>query len=89
MTTHTLPPTAFQLGAHVRYVGWERRALPIGPARREVVLIPGMVGVVILSSGPSRPGHCRVQFRNGYQLDITPDNRGQFEETLEGACAVN
>jgi len=28
-----------------------------------------------------RPWHCRVQFKNGFQLDITPENRADFELT--------
>jgi hypothetical protein len=68
---------AFEFGAHVRYVGRQRRFLPAGTGR-EVVLAPGMVGVVILGGGGER---CRLQFRNGFQLDVTPENRAQFEPT--------
>jgi hypothetical protein len=67
----------FDFGAHVRYVGARSCEVPAGRAGREVVLTPGMVGVVILSAGTA--GHYRVQFKNGFQLDVTPENRGDFE----------
>jgi len=46
-----------------------------------------MDGVILLSTGAlSHQGaaapnswHCRVQFQNGFQLDITPENRADFE----------
>jgi hypothetical protein len=72
----------FEFGAHVRYIGRQRRFLPAGTGR-EVVLAPGMVGVVILSGG----GRCRLQFRNGFQLDVTPENRAQFEPTQRHVIA--
>lgn len=67
--------TAFPFGSHVRYLGPRIRELSAG----SVVLIPGMVGAVTLSSGPGADWHCLVQFRNGYQVEVTPENRGQFE----------
>ncbi len=66
---------AFPFGSHVRYLGPRIRELSAGA----VVLIPGMVGVVTLSSGPSAAWHCLVQFRNGYQMEVTPENGGHFE----------
>lgn len=81
-------PTLFNLGDHVRYVAAQRRALPAGQGNEaELVLVPGMEGVILLSTGAlsdqgttaSNPWHCRVQFRNGFQLDISPGNRADFE----------
>src|SRR5437899_11832829 len=81
-------PAPFNVGDHVRYVAAERRALPAGQGNEtELVLAPGMDGVIILSTGAlSHPGaaaphswHCRVQFQNGFQLVITPENRADFE----------
>jgi hypothetical protein len=76
-------PAPFDFGEHVRYIGAERCEVPAGHAGHEVVLAPGMVGVVILSPGSSGPCRCRVQFKNGFQLDVTPDNRADFEATCE------
>ncbi len=73
--------SAFDFGDHVRYIGAKRCEVPAGHARHEVVLAPGMVGVVILSPGQSGECHCRLQFKNGYQLDVTPENRSDFEAT--------
>ena len=80
--------TSLNLGDHVRYVGPHRWALPAGLGQRpELVLTRGMEGVVLLSTGaltrplPKAPRRwrCRVQFENGFQTDITPDNRADFE----------
>jgi hypothetical protein len=77
----------FNLGDHVRYVGAQRRALPAGQGKEtEVVLAPGMEGVIILSTGAlsdqgaaaPNPWRCQVQFQNGFQIDITPENRADF-----------
>jgi hypothetical protein len=88
-TDRTRGAASFDWGDHVRYIGRRRCEVPAGPAGREVVLAPGMVGVVILSAGPSGPCHCRVQFKNGFQLDVTPDNRAEFEPAhTRGALAV-
>jgi hypothetical protein len=82
-------PAPFNLGDHVRYVREQRRTLAAGPrGEKELVLVPGMEGVVLLSTGALSdqgaaapdPWHCRVQFQNGFQLDITPENRADFEE---------
>jgi hypothetical protein len=48
-----------------------------------------MEGVIVLSTGAlsshgaaaPKPWHCRVQFQNGFQLDITPSNCADFELT--------
>lgn len=84
----TIRPVWSGFGAHVRYVGNSIRALPLGPTRREVVLTPGMIGVVILSAGPSRPSRCRLQFRNGFQLDVSAENQAEFApvDTRVPAC---
>jgi len=71
--------TSFDFGAHVRYIGQRSCQVPAGRTGHEVVLAPGMVGVVILSAGTA--GHCRVQFKNGFQLDVTPENRADFAPT--------
>lgn len=81
-------PAPFNLGDHVRYVSTRRRALPSGPQQeRELVLTRGMEGVILLSTGAlsgldaaaPNPWHCRAQFQNGFQVDITPDNVADFE----------
>jgi hypothetical protein len=46
-----------------------------------------MEGVTVLSTGAlshqgaaaPNPWHCRVQFQNGFQIDITPETRADFE----------
>lgn len=81
VTEQAIRTAPFNFGGHVRYVGRRRCELPAGPTGHEVVLAPGMVGVVILSSGTSRPWHCRVQFKNGFQLEVTPENRAEFVPT--------
>jgi hypothetical protein len=81
-------PAPFNVGDHVRYVAAQRRALPAGQGTdTERVLAPGMEGVILLSTGAlsdqgaaaPNPWHCRVQFQNGFQIDITPENRADFE----------
>ena len=81
-------PAPFNVGDHVRYIAAQRQALPGGEGNEtERVLAPGMEGVIILSTGAlsdqgeaaPNPWHCRVQFENGFQLDITPENRADFE----------
>ena len=81
-------PAPFNVGDHVRYVAAERRALPAGQGNEtELVLAPGMEGVILLSTGAfsdegaaaPKPWRCQVQFQNGFQLDITPDNCADFE----------
>jgi hypothetical protein len=79
-------PAPFNLGDHVRYIGAQRRTLPAGQGNEtEQVLAPGMEGVILLSTGAladdggPKPWLCRVQFQNGFQLDITPENRADFE----------
>jgi hypothetical protein len=81
-------PAPFNLGDHVRYVGEQRRALPAGQGNKfELALAPGMEGVILLSTGAlsgqgataPNPWHCQVQFQNGFQLDITPENGADFE----------
>jgi len=81
-------PAPFNVGDHVCYIAAERRALPTGQGNEtEMVLVPGMAGVIVLSTGAlsaqgavaPNPWHCRVQFQNGFQLDITPENHADFE----------
>lgn len=75
-------PAPYNLGDHVRYVAAAGQG-----NETERVLAPGMEGVIVLSTGAlseqgaAAPGpwHCRVQFQNGFQLDITPENRTDFE----------
>ena len=83
-------PAPFNLGDHVRYVAAQKHALPAGRGNQpELVLTAGMDGVILLSTGAlsdegaaaPNPWHCRVQFQNGFQLDITPENRADFEMT--------
>jgi hypothetical protein len=88
-------PAPFNVGDHVRYVGAQRRALPAGQGNEaELVLVPGMEGVILMSTGalsslgPAAPNpwRCQVQFQNGFQLDITPESRADFE-VVRGAGA--
>lgn len=82
-------PAPFNLGDHLCYVGpQQRRELPVGrQGCTELVLTHGMVGVIILSSGDlagqdgtaPKPWRCQAQFRNGFQLNITPQNRFAFK----------
>jgi hypothetical protein len=75
-------PAPFNVGDHVRYIAKQTRTLAAGAGNdAELVLVPGMEGVIILSTGAliddaaaSQPWHCRAQFHNGFQLDITPEN---------------
>ena len=79
-------PAPFNVGDHVRYVAAQRLE-PSGQGN-EVVLVPGMEGVIVLSSGAfsgegaaaPAPWRCQIQFQNGFQLDITPDNCSDFEK---------
>jgi hypothetical protein len=81
-------PAPFNAGDHLRYVAVQRRAAPSGQGS-EWVLAPGMEGVIVLSTGAfsaegeaaPKPWRCQVQFQNGFQLDITPANRADFETT--------
>jgi len=87
-------PAPFNLGDHLCYVGSPQwRALSVEPkGSAELVLAPGMVGVVILSSGAlagigtgaSQPWRCQAQFHNGLQRDITPYNRSDFAVPQRG-----
>jgi hypothetical protein len=81
-------PSPFNLGDHVRYVAARRHVVPGGHGNeKELVLAPGMEGVIVLSTGAlshegaaaPNPWRCQVQFHNGFQLDITPDNCVEFE----------
>jgi hypothetical protein len=81
-------PAPFNVGDHVRYVAAPRRALPGGQGNdTEQLLAPGMEGIIILSTGAlsaegaaaPNPWRCGIQFQNGFQLDITPDNFADFE----------
>jgi hypothetical protein len=81
-------PAPFNMGDHVRYVAAQRRAVPSGQGNEmNQVLFPGMVGVIVLSTGAlsaegaaaPNPWHCQVQFQNGFHVDITPDNCADFE----------
>jgi hypothetical protein len=79
--------TPFNWGDHIRYVGPEKHKQLSEKGKVETVLAPGMEGVVLLSSfvgnGADEMGswHCRAQFRNGYQFDITPENCTSFVAT--------
>jgi hypothetical protein len=79
----------FDTGDHLRYVGAERRCLPVGGGP-ELFLTAGMIGTVMPSTG-TRPGHacsaatpqpwrCRVQFPNGHEVEITRLNVADFEK---------
>jgi hypothetical protein len=81
-------PAPFNVGDHVRYVGEGRAAVPAGQGNKtDLLLAPGMEGVILLSTGAlsgqgaaaPNPWHCQVQFPNGFQLDITPENCVDFE----------
>mgnify|MGYP000564597308 CR=1 FL=1 len=89
-------PSPFNVGDHVRYVGSQEHELPAGQENgTEPVLVPGMEGVILLSSGPfseqstaqPTPWQCRVQFENGFQVDITPENVDEFEANDPEAAA--
>ncbi|HYV38309.1 MAG TPA: hypothetical protein VE988_21680 [Gemmataceae bacterium] len=75
-------PAPFNVGDYVRYVAAPKR---LRPAKQ--VLATGMEGVILLSTGAlsnqgaaaPNPWYCRVQFRNGFQIDITPENRADFD----------
>jgi hypothetical protein len=78
-------PAPFNLGDHVRYVAAQRRAVPAGQGNEtEQVLALGMESDILLSTGAfsdedAAPWRCQVQFQNGFQVDITPENRADFE----------
>jgi hypothetical protein len=83
-------PAPFNVGDHIRYVAAQRRALPGCQGNEaEMIIAPGMEGVILLSTGAfsdegtaaPNPWRCQVQFQNGFQLDITPDNYADFEKT--------
>jgi hypothetical protein len=82
-------PAPFNLGDHIRYTAAQKRTLAAGPGNAaELVLVTGMEGVIILSTGAladdstaAQPWHCRAQFHNGFQIDITPENYADFEAT--------
>src|SRR5690349_15021205 len=83
-------PAPFNLGDHVRYIAAQTLELPPGQGHEaKVMLVPGMKGVIILSTGAfagqtaasPRPWHCEVQFPNGFQFEITPENCTHFEPT--------
>ena len=77
-------PAPFNVGDHVRYIGSRKHSLQSGT---EPVLVKDMEGVILISTGmlseegetAPNPWHCRVQFQNGFQFDITPANIGDFE----------
>lgn len=81
-------PAPFNLGDHIRYVAKQKYALPVGRVNEtRPILAPGMEGVVLISTGDlsdqgaaaPNPWHCKAQFQNGFQIDITPENCGDFE----------
>ena len=81
-------PAPFNVGDHVRYLAGQRRALPVGEGNEtELVLAAGMEGVILISTGSlsdqgaaaPNPWRCQVQFENGFQLDVTPENVADFE----------
>ncbi|HWY85328.1 MAG TPA: hypothetical protein VNX28_01315 [Gemmataceae bacterium] len=89
-------PAPFNLGDHVRYVAARKLALPGGQGNAmEQVLAPGMVGVIVLSTGAfshegaaaPNPWRCQVQFQNGFQLDINQDNYVDFETAQDAHVA--
>jgi hypothetical protein len=81
-------PAPFNVGDHVRYIAAQKHDVPTGQGNQmDQVLTAGMEGVILISTGslsdqgaaaPS-PWRCQVQFANGFQLDITPDNVSAFE----------
>jgi len=86
-------PAPLNLGDHVRYIGAHRKELAAGQGNEaEAVLAPGMEGIILLSSGAlegqtpaaTKPWHCRAQFQNGFQLDISPENYADFEVCGDG-----
>jgi hypothetical protein len=80
-------PAPFNVGDHVRYVSAQKRTLGAGANTQELVLVSGMEGVILLSTGAlsdegtaaPKPWRCQIQFPNGFKLDITPDNLADFE----------
>ncbi len=89
MNQHT-KPAPFNVGDHIRYVAAHRLVLPAGQgSETELVLSPGMEGVILLTRGvlsdqdgaAANPWRCQVQFENGFQFDITTENRADFEVT--------
>ncbi len=81
-------PAPFNVGDHVRYIGSQRQELAAGQGTEtELVLVPGMTGVILLSTGTfacqtaaaPKPWRCQVQFPNGFQIDINPENIADFE----------
>jgi hypothetical protein len=90
-------PAPFSVGDHVRYVAAQRCVVPAGHGNEtDLVLAPGMEGVILLSTGAlsdegaAAPNawHCRVQFQNGFQLDITPENGADFVLTSGEAVPI-
>ena len=86
-------PASFNVGDHVRYIAAQKHALSAGQgSETELVLANGMEGVILVSTGgfsdqgaaAPNPWYCRVQFQNGFQMDITPDNGADFELTRGG-----
>ncbi len=83
-------PAPFNLGDHVRYVAPEQRVTSSRQGS-EIILAPGMRGIIMLSTGAfsdegqaaPKPWRCQVQFQNGFQFDITPDNLADFETTKD------
>lgn len=91
MNQNTIP-APFNVGDHVRYTANPRRTVPAGKGTsQDLVLTPGMEGVVVLSTGAlspdgaaaPNPWRCQVQFPNGFQLDITPENYSDFTMTKD------
>jgi len=81
-------PAPFNVGDHVRYLAEQQHEVPTGLGNNsELVLVPGMIGVIVLSTGAfseegesaPKPWRCQVQFQNGFQLDITPNQSADFE----------
>jgi len=97
MMNQDTKPAPFNLGDHVRYVGARRRELPAGQGNEpELVLVPGMEGIILLSTGAfsdqgaAAPNswHCRVQFQNGFQLDINDQSHADFEAARGAGVAT-
>ena len=90
-------PAPFGVGDHVRYIAEQRRELAGSQGHEaELVLVPGMTGVILLSTGAfagqtassPNPWRCQVQFQNGFQFDITSKNCSDFEVAHDAGAPI-